>query len=102
MRGVANDASGVEKVEISLTRVAGCQQYTAQGFVRTPKPQCASKRVFIPAMLIGGTRFKVTTNPDIKLPKGKYVLRARATDKAGNVTPKFSAKLGSLVRVTVP
>jgi PKD repeat protein len=101
VRGGVGDPSGIAKVEISLTRSAGCRHYTGSGFVRTDKASCTANRKWIAAQLIGGTRFEITTNPDVKIPKGKYVLRARATDKAGNVNVKFSAKAGTLVKFAV-
>jgi PKD repeat protein len=101
VRGNVNDPAGVAKVEISLTRSAGCRHYTGTGFARNSKADCTKNRQWVEAQLIGGTRFEITTNPDVKIPKGKYVLRARATDKAGNVNVKFSAKAGTLVKFAV-
>jgi PKD repeat protein len=101
IRGTASDESGVASVEIALTRSAGCRQYTGRGFVRGGKGKaCAASRKWIPVQLIGG-KWEITTNPDVKLNKGKYVVRARGTDTAGSVGTRFSTKARTLVRVAV-
>lgn len=99
VRGRAADESGVAKVEVALTRNAGCRQFTGKRFRRSGG--CRKNLIWLAATQFGGDRFELTTDPDVKIRRGKYTIRARATDTAGNVGTKFSREARSQVRLRV-
>jgi 6-phosphogluconolactonase (cycloisomerase 2 family) len=104
-RGTASDAgSGVVRVELALirlngkarpaaTRTASCNVLTARGGLARQAAKrgvCAARR-FIPANGTGRWTLKLRK----PLPRGRYVLYARAIDRAGNVERLFTTRLGN-------
>jgi len=92
LRGSASDVGcGVDKVEVSLARRVGkrCRFYTRSAKLSRRATSCGRATAFMPA--------KGTTRWSFKLPgklaRGKYVIRTRATDFAGNVQHARSKRL---------
>jgi Bacterial Ig domain len=103
-RGTASDAgSGVARVELALIRLDGkarpaatrssCNVLTARGgFARqAAKRGVCAARTFITAKGTGRWSLKLRK----PLPRGSYVLYARATDRAGNVERTFTTTSGN-------
>ncbi len=86
--GTAKDDKGVARVEIAVVQVKGksCKQLTASGKLAAIK-KCSAPTSFL--------RAKGTTSWSYKLkralPKGSYVLYARAKDSAGQVQGGFGS-----------
>lgn len=94
--GAGSDESGLDKIEIAITRVSGgCAQYTGSRFA---KAGCKKYR-WVKAKL-SGNGFKLTTKAGLRIKSGTYEIRARGTDKKGNASVVFS-KQNNLVRFRV-
>ncbi|MEA2127092.1 MAG: hypothetical protein QOI80_3874, partial [Solirubrobacteraceae bacterium] len=95
--GVDADASGIAKIEVALTRVGKpCRQYTGTRFAK----RGCGKYAFRKARL-NGNGFRLVTKKGLRVPKGTYEVRARATDVKGNKTTTFSKAAKTLVRFRV-
>jgi hypothetical protein len=97
VKGVDADDSGVARVELALTKVgSSCKQYTGS---RLKSAGC-SKYTFLAATL-HGNGFKLVTRKGLRIPKGTYEVRARATDAKGNRSSTFDKATRTLVRFKV-
>ncbi len=93
IKGVDADDSGLATVEIALTKKGStCKQYTGSKLKRAS----CTKFTFLKAKL-SGNGFKLTTKKKLKLPKGSYEARVRATDVKGNATTTFDKTTKTLV-----
>jgi PKD repeat protein len=96
VKGVWADGSGVEKIEVALTRrTGGCAHFDG----RTLKRQGCKQPIFVPTVL-KGPRFQLKT-PALKFKPGTYQVKVRATDTLGNVTTGFTKAAGTLVTFKV-
>jgi hypothetical protein len=95
--GVDADESGIAGIDVAVTKVGKrCRQYTGS---RLAARGCA-KYVFLKARL-NGNGFRLVTKKGLRLPKGTYEVRAKATDVKGNATTTFSKADRTLVRFKV-
>jgi PKD repeat protein len=105
--GKATDASGVAKVEVALyatqrsekgkrLKKGECFFYSGRLFV---KKDC-TKEIWIP-LAVTGDGWRLKTLGGVRVPQGRYEIRVRATDAAGNLSTQFTVKDRSLVRFTV-
>ena len=96
VRGVFADPSGAERIEVAITRRAGgCTHYDGRRFA---KGACKKPRL-LPAT-IKGTRFRLDTRA-LRFKPGRYLLRVKATDTAGNATAGFRKDDDTLVAFKV-
>lgn len=101
-KGADADSSGVARVEVALTlrRAAkgrrGCRQYTGRHFTRR-----SCKRLSWRKAKLVGTGFKLVTRKRVRLVRGRYELRVRATDAAGNRSAAPAVKRKTLSRFRV-
>ncbi len=82
IRGVAADVGcGLDRVEISVTRKRGkkCRPLNARG--RLARRSSCATRVWLP--VTGGAKWSFRLRK--RLPAGRYIVRTRAFDFAGNV-----------------
>lgn len=97
IKGVDADASGIKQIEVALTKVGSkCRQYAGRRFARA----ACDKYVFLKATL-SGNGFRLTTRRGLRVRKGTYEIRARATDLSGNATSTFDKATKTLVRFKV-
>lgn len=95
VRGVFADPSGAE-IELAITRrTGGCRHYDGRRFVRG---RC-KEPVLVPAT-VKGFRFRLNTRT-MRFKPGRYQLRVRATDGAGNATQDFRKADNTLVAFRV-
>jgi plastocyanin len=93
INGGAADASGLRSVEVAVTRLSGCRQFNGSTFAKNGP---CKNYLFRPAA-INGNVWSLSLPRNLKLPKGRYQMRVRATDNQGNVSPGFTAKAKTLI-----
>ena len=88
--GTARDDAGLRNVDVAVTAGRGkaCRRLAKDG---TLKPGDCTKPVWLRAKGTSKWRF-VLKKP---LPKGRYVVRSRATDGAGHRERRFTAARGN-------
>jgi hypothetical protein len=90
LRGVAADTGcGVDRVAISVQRKRGSKCQTLYGKGRLLRKQACGKKHWL--LTSGTTNWSFRLSK--KLPKGKYVVRTRAIDFAGNVQQPRTGRL---------
>lgn len=90
LRGVAADVGcGVDRVAISVQHKRGSKCQTLYGKGKILRKQVCGKKHWL--MTRGTTAWSFRLSK--KLPKGKYVVRTRAVDFAGNVQQPRTARL---------
>ena len=122
MLGKAADAGGLAKVEVALyivkrdkvkrapkkkkkkrrarasqTAPKVCEFYSGRLFA---KKDC-TKEIWLPVSIIPGGTWALSTKKGLRLPAGRYQMRVRAFDNAGNLTTEFSEKAKTLVNFRV-
>jgi hypothetical protein len=92
--GRHQDTAGVSTVQVALTRTsgAGCGQFTG----RAVEAQPCSRLTWLPAVLERG-RWSYAAR-GVLLPRGRYVLRARGTDRSGRTSGTDAHKVRLRVR----
>ncbi len=105
LRGHASDPSGVRSVELALRYVPtgrragkpGCLFF--DGRRHLAHRSCARALFF--RVRRSGTSWGFQLKRTARLPRGRYFVRVRATDRLGNRTTAFSRAARNLVRFTV-
>ena len=119
MLGKVSDASGVAKVEVALyivkrdkvrrakrrtrrarasqTAPRKCEFYSGRLFA---KKDC-TKEIWLPASIIPGGVWALSTKKGLRLPAGRYAIRVRATDNTGLLSSGFSKEAKTLVNFRV-
>jgi hypothetical protein len=90
LRGTARDVGcGVDRVDVSVAQKVGkrCRYLTGTSKLSRRSSTCAKPAMWLPAK---GT---TTWTLSLRLARGKYIVRTRATDFAGNVQPLRSKAL---------
>lgn len=104
----ADVASGVARVEISLLKVTNrgkrekyCRSWnparSRYQYIGKRKGSC-KQRIWFNAF--GADRFRLTMTPRMTK-RGRYVLRVRGIDRAGNVETAFSPRKGNVFRFRI-
>ena len=104
--GRATDASGIAKVEVALyatqraekkkrLKKGECLFYSGRTFVK----KACTKEIWL-RVTVAGDAWTLRTRKGTRIPPGRYAVRVRATDNAGNLSTAFTVKDRSLVRFT--
>ncbi len=101
-RGVASDSRGVSKVQLAIQLISPTRQFKTHGKCIWYDPRrvlvlsaCAAP-VFSAAQYAHG-RWRFRMSPSAVLPAGAYVVRARAIDRAGNISHFYSVHLKTIL-----
>ncbi len=86
----------LERVEVAIARQAGkgCRPLDARGRVARRTVSCAEPQWLRARLLSGARRYVLRTGR--RLPAGRYRVRARAIDRAGNVEPAAKQRVVTL------
>jgi hypothetical protein len=95
--GSVNDASGTKTVELAITRLAGCRQFNGSTFAKNG----GCKKYLFRPVTVAGNVWNFAAPTRLKLQKGRYQMRVRATDTDGNTSVGFRAKSKTLVAFSV-
>jgi hypothetical protein len=85
LKGTARDAggSGLARVQVAVSRVQGKRTLVLRGARFRPGTAKVAARTYLPARLRNG---RWTFTIPRAWPAGRYVIRARAVDRAGNIS----------------
>jgi hypothetical protein len=96
LTGSVSDPAGVRRLEVALRarrKGAGCRWWSRRAGRLARKRVKCTKPGFMKATLkrAGGDVSKWTLKLGARLPKGRYVLAVRATDRLGNVSTALAS-----------
>jgi hypothetical protein len=106
MRGTATDAGGVRRVQLAIQLVSSRRHFRTGGRCIWWDPRlglaladCASPDFFDVHLHRGHWSFRLGPRPAV--PAGVYVVRIRASDRAGNVSNAYAERLRTILPFTV-